>query len=474
MPRLWIWILSVVAVIAVGAWLLLSSAEEQSIVIAGGPSEGRYEEVASVLANHLQTKLGTRVTVVATSGSLANLRRLRSGEADLILYQHGTEDILRRHRPETLGSLPRELEGREPTFVANLYSEVTHFVVARNSLIDDIPDLMGKRVAVGQKDSGDYALSSLLLDHFGLPERNLVARHLTYDEIDQQFRAGQLDAALITAGLGAPIYHRLFKRGVDGEQTLCDLRSIPYIAALVAQQFPVDPFWIPAGYYRSQEPIEPPEDVRTLAFRAQLVASADLDEAVVEQITEIVLSESFQKAARLNELFSTGPSFARHKPEFPVHVGALHAYEPELKPLLPTEFVEATEGMRSFIVSMLIAGYLLVRWWKETRRRSAAHKLDSFIQRILQIERQQLNYDQHPGENDLSSLQQLLDEVTHLRQEALCEFSAHEIHEDRAISCFVSMCHALSEKINAKITRQRLDQLLRPLAKSGDPALRDD
>ncbi len=36
--------------------------------------------------------------------------------------------------------------------------------------------------------------------------------------------------------------------------------------------------------------------------------------------------------------------------------------------------------------------------------------------------------------------------------------SAHELTEDRAGDSFVSMCHALSHKINAKISRQRLDK----------------
>ncbi|MFG0333572.1 MAG: hypothetical protein ACF8TS_09445, partial [Maioricimonas sp. JB049] len=38
------------------------------------------------------------------------------------------------------------------------------------------------------------------------------------------------------------------------------------------------------------------------------------------------------------------------------------------------------------------------------------------------------------------------------------------LNEDRAIDCFLEMCHALSDKINAKLTRQRFGQGLRHLA----------
>ena len=58
----------------------------------------------------------------------------------------------------------------------------------------------------------------------------------------------------------------------------------------------------------------------------------------------------------------------------------------------------------------------------------------------------------------MNHLQELLDEVTFLRQDALKGLSAHELNEDRGTACFVDMCHELSQKINAKITRQRLDR----------------
>jgi len=63
--------------------------------------------------------------------------------------------------------------------------------------------------------------------------------------------------------------------------------------------------------------------------------------------------------------------------------------------------------------------------------------------------------------NDVEQLQVLLDEVTELRQEALGEFNAHSMNEDPSVACFVQMCHALSNKINAKLTRQRTDRQMR-------------
>ena len=74
------------------------------------------------------------------------------------------------------------------------------------------------------------------------------------------------------------------------------------------------------------------------------------------------------------------------------------------------------------------------------------------------IETRQVTLDSDCERDDVEALQKMLDEVTFLRQEALRDFSAHELKEDRAADCFLEMCHALSNKIDAKLLRQRLDQ----------------
>jgi hypothetical protein len=56
--------------------------------------------------------------------------------------------------------------------------------------------------------------------------------------------------------------------------------------------------------------------------------------------------------------------------------------------------------------------------------------------------------------------------VTFLRQEALSVFSVYELNEDRGTDCFIVMCHALSNKINAKLSRQRIDKGFDELAKA--------
>ena len=61
------------------------------------------------------------------------------------------------------------------------------------------------------------------------------------------------------------------------------------------------------------------------------------------------------------------------------------------------------------------------------------------------------------AEHDIPELQRMLDQVTKLRWRALEDFSVHEQMEDAAVRTFLNVCNALTSKINAKLSRARLD-----------------
>ena len=113
--------------------------------------------------------------------------------------------------------------------------------------------------------------------------------------------------------------------------------------------------------------------------------------------------------------------------------------------------------MYSLIASAVIAGVVAIRWLKRRSDRNKDHRLDEYLNNLLAIELKQAHLDSTPGIDDTKRLQELLHEVTGLRQQALGEFSAHELNEDPAYFCFLDISHYVSEKINSKILLQRID-----------------
>lgn len=421
----------------------------KTLTLATGPMSGRYNQLTRRLAAKIESRFPTTVKLVPSGGSLENLKLLAEGKVDFALYQPGTVDALDvSARPNT----------QNVRFIANLYLQPVHFIVRRGAGIEGPADLPDKRVALGLPNSGDYAASRVLLDHFDIGEESINAEYLEYADVKRRFEAGTLDAAFITVGVQAPVFSELLL--THG----CDVIDVPYTKALTTKNAAMAEYTIPAGLYSAGPDAMPARDVHTVALGAQLLTRQDVPSNLVEKMTQTVLGEDFLKENHLGELIAGGLDFARQRPEFAVHPGAEGFYNPHLRPLLDVDFVEATEGLRSFVVSVLIAVFLGVRWFNQKRVKKKEHKLDRYVRSLLEIERRQVPLDDTADADDAESLEDLLDEVTFLRQKALGAFTAHELTEDRAAECFVQMCHALSDKINAKISRQRIDRRLSQIA----------
>lgn len=407
------------------------------VVIAGGPADGRYDQLAKALAEELEHRLGIIVTVKQTHGSLDNLHQLESREVSLALYQSDTRTIL------------KEASSKETTrFVANLYPEyLVPFVRVEDPV--DLRQLQDSVVSCNDEMSGDHAMLTLLMNHLGSTGD---PSYIPYVDVPSAFQNGDVDLAVISCGLEAPVLEHVLQ---DGEVRLAE---IPFLDSMIRRNPALSPGTIPAGYFSSTPHVVPPDDFQTVKIHAQLLASRKTSVRLVEAVTRIVLDPQFQRRLRLAELAAGGQEYAESHPEFPIHIGASHIYAPELRPLLNPDFVEGTEGIRSFLVSIIAAIWLAHRWWKRRELLSQEHRLDRYIRDLLQIERDQIGID---GENasDADVLQDLLDQVTHLRQAALAEFTAHELNEDQAVDCFVEMSHALSDKISGKLTRHALKQL---------------
>lgn len=444
--------------------------------IATGPEGGMYHRLSRALAKRIERDLGVHVRRIQTRGSLENLLLLQEGRVDFALYQPGTLEIFRQLAPEELHLariqrlIPTVADPDPVEFIANLYSQPVHLFVRRGSGITTPVDLRGRSVALGLDLSGDHAAGLALLHHFGL-EGQVDARALTYGEIDRAFREAlegkvdrPLDAAFITVGPRAKVFETLSR------SSTCSLVDIPASEALSRKLLYFYPHRIPAGLYAWQPERFPRDDIHTLAAGAHLLTRESVNTTLVEEVTRIVLDKEFISANGLGELYRGGREFAMRKPSHPFHPGAINYYDPELRPPLNPDFVEAIEGMQSFVFAVIIAVFLGTRWLLRRRARRKAHKLDRYMRQLLDIEARQLPLDQGEGWADIKPLNDLLDEVSRIRQEALRDVTAHELEDNRAVDCFISMCHALSDKISAKISRQRFDRAVARLANGTPPA----
>jgi hypothetical protein len=117
-----------------------------------------------------------------------------------------------------------------------------------------------------------------------------------------------------------------------------------------------------------------------------------------------------------------------------------------------------------------VAGFFVVRWLFERRRRRTQHRVVQYMCSLFEIEQRQLTLDRIADADDIGELQGLLHEITLLRQRAFDHFSSHDLKTDGSLYTFIEMCN----KIIAKISRLRHDQRFAKLSQALDRSRRQN
>lgn len=412
-----------------------------SITIATGREGGRYLEIAKALGERIEQDYGVKVRYIESAGSIENLRSVDSGEVQFALFQSNAIKNLTKY-PDV-------------RTVANVFPEVMIAHIRKGLGFD--PFLEGSvdgkliNVSMGEKDSGNAVTSRAILEFYEGEQGRMRPHYLSYEQTKQKMKDGSIDLALIITEKNASIQQEMTTK----EETT--IKGLPLVGSLLGQNPEFDSYLIPAGFYGVHPKVLPAQNTETVAVNAQLICNKNVSPSMVTLMTEILMDPEFISSQGLTDLRLRGNEYAL--PEGPIakHEGALHFFEPELKPPLNPDFVEATEGMRSFLVSIIIAFYFIFRWGRKRKQLRSGHHLDLYLHRLLDIENEQIKLDEGgASEDEILKLEHLLDEVTKLRQKALSSFSANDFNEDSGFECFILMSNSLTEKINAKLTRQRI------------------
>ena len=275
--------------------------------------KGRHDEISTALINAIRRSNSFKnatVDSVPLRGSLENLRHMQFGEGDFALYQAGTQYILSNEEFENLDNYQdkktgkmlgngnnsldlvefarqrntsesdRELkaatafrvldtnnDGRlslkefndtsSIRCVAVLYPEVVQLIVKddQQDPITTPAQLCGKRVALGEESTGTYAISKILLKHYGIKvsdiERfsgdNAGVRGngdlSYYDKVKAGFESDELDAAIITIGYYSEFVEELF---TDHEKYGVKLLPISSAKGLMTKHVVLNDYEIPA------------------------------------------------------------------------------------------------------------------------------------------------------------------------------------------------------------------------------------
>ena len=245
-----------------------------------GGTGGMYYAYGTELAKLIQAEgKGHALDVKTTAGSAANLRLLREKFLDLAIVQSDTLSNAINGRGIFAAAGP----GAGYAAVAGLYTEACQIVVSKNSNIESVGDLVGKKVSVGERESGVLQNAEQILMTHGLTLDMIEPNYLSFADAAMALENGQIDAFFITAGAPTAAVADLAAR-----KEIRLLSIDPDIQSNMMRLYKgYTRCTIPAGSYQGQD-----ADVSTIGVKAVLVASTDLSDDEVAYLTEFVFKSA--------------------------------------------------------------------------------------------------------------------------------------------------------------------------------------
>jgi TRAP transporter TAXI family solute receptor len=256
----------------------VSGIAKERLAFSGGPEGGTFQYFSNGISSRLSKDLAdVEVSNMASAGSLENLRRVNSGDADFGIVYSGDTYLGRN------GRLTQDENKYTDVYaLAYLYGAPAHLVVLKKSGITKVADLAGKRVAVGGAGSGAASAAQRYFTSLGLWDKMKV-EFLGYSKAAEAMGDGLIDAFWVFAGFPNA---SVIQAAASNEIVLIDV-----VAAAEGSSFFNDyPFYttvtIPAGTYSGVD-----YDVKSFQDSALWVAGKHVKPEIVEQALADIFSK---------------------------------------------------------------------------------------------------------------------------------------------------------------------------------------
>ena len=249
----------------------------KSVKLGTGGTGGNYYSYGNKLSEYVDSS-DVNIEVISTAGSAANLRLISDGYLDMAIVQSDTLDAALNGTGVFAGGA---LSGFHA--VTGLYVENCQIVVKADSDIKTVADLAGRKVSVGEADSGVRQNAEDILKAYGLKISDINADFFSFADSAKALKDGELDAFFCTASAPTTAIVEL------AEET--DIRLLPIsndaISILQSGSSAYQVCNIHAGTYKGI-----PEALTTIGVSAVLIASDSLDPEIEASILQVLKDSS--------------------------------------------------------------------------------------------------------------------------------------------------------------------------------------
>ncbi len=238
---------------------------------SGGTMSLVGRAIAQVISN---SDSSININISTSTGSSENVRSLMEGEVDLALVS-GDIALAAVNAEDEFSKEP----SKELRAIAAVYSSVSGWLAPSSLGLSYVHDLKGKRLGIGPRDSTTELSARVALETMGIYDTNTMLKSCGLGSGAQEIRNQSLDAVHAFAGLPVQGLYEL------AEAVPCTV--LKYTEEELASILAENPFYypeiIPAGSYRGQT-----EAVETFGIKCLLCVSAEMDDELVYELTDIL------------------------------------------------------------------------------------------------------------------------------------------------------------------------------------------
>lgn len=245
-----------------------SFAATKYLSLGTGGVTGVYYPLGGALANIITNKVpGYNCTAESTGGAVENAMLIYRNKIDI-----GFVDASSAYNAQNKLGVFKNESVKNLRGVVSIYPEAVQ-IVTLDAKIRSIPDLKGKRVAVGSPGSATEVMARDILGLYGLTYDDIQQDFLGFGDASSGLKDKTIDAAFIWAGVPTS--------GIMELGTQHKVNMINFNDEMIAKLKVSHPFCVPMKITKKHYGALVVDEVKTIAIPATLQCRAELPEEFV-------------------------------------------------------------------------------------------------------------------------------------------------------------------------------------------------
>lgn len=293
-------------------------AADQFVSIGTGGVTGVYYPTGGAicrLVNKGKKTHGIRCSAESTGGSIYNINTIRAGELQFGVAQSDWQ----YHAYNGTSKFKDKGAFKKLRAVFSVHAEPVTIIARKDANVNNITDLKGKRMNIGNPGSGTRGTWEVIEKTLGWKRSDLaLAASMKSAETGAALCDGKIDAYFWLVGHPSA----LTQESIASCASHLVNATSPEIDKLIADKPYYRTAIIPAGMYNNKE------DIKTFGVGATFVSSSDVPENVVYTVVKAVF-ENLDQMKKLHPAFRhlKAENMIKDSLSAPLHAGALKYYK---------------------------------------------------------------------------------------------------------------------------------------------------